>query len=65
MRPVDTAARLGGDEFAILIHDAESELHSVEIAQRVMSALAAPVALEDRDVADRRSASASPSATAA
>ncbi len=51
MRPVDTAARLGGDEFAILIRDSESELHSVEIAQRVMGAVAAPVALEGREVA--------------
>jgi predicted signal transduction protein with EAL and GGDEF domain len=50
MRPVDTAARLGGDEFAILIRDSESELHSVEIAQRVMGAVAAPVALEGREV---------------
>ena len=50
MRPVDTAARLGGDEFAILIRDSESELHSVEIAQRVMSSVSAPVALEGRDV---------------
>ncbi len=50
MRPVDTAARLGGDEFAILIRDAESELHSVEIAQRVMAALAVPLALADRAV---------------
>ena len=39
MRPVDTTARLGGDEFAILVHDAESELHSIEIAQRARSAL--------------------------
>ncbi len=36
MRPVDTAARLGGDEFAILIHETESELQAIEIAQRVM-----------------------------
>jgi diguanylate cyclase (GGDEF)-like protein/PAS domain S-box-containing protein len=50
MRTTDTAARLGGDEFAILIHDAETELQSVEIAHRVMAALEAPVALEDRDV---------------
>ncbi len=50
MRPVDTAARLGGDEFAILIRDSESELHSVEIAQRVMSAVSAPVTLEGREV---------------
>ncbi len=51
MRPVDTAARLGGDEFAVLIHDTESELHAVEVAQRVMDALRAPIALESRDVA--------------
>jgi diguanylate cyclase (GGDEF)-like protein/PAS domain S-box-containing protein len=50
MRPVDTAARLGGDEFAVLINEAESELHSVEIAQRVMSALSASMALGGRAV---------------
>ncbi|MHB8532937.1 MAG: putative bifunctional diguanylate cyclase/phosphodiesterase [Solirubrobacteraceae bacterium] len=50
MRPVDTAARLGGDEFAILIRDSESELHSVEIAERVMTAVSAPVALEGREM---------------
>jgi diguanylate cyclase (GGDEF)-like protein/PAS domain S-box-containing protein len=50
MRPVDTAARLGGDEFAILIRDSESELHSIEIASRVMASLKAPVSLADRDV---------------
>ena len=50
MRPVDTAARLGGDEFAILIRDSESELHSIEIAGRVMAALKASIQLEGRDV---------------
>jgi diguanylate cyclase (GGDEF)-like protein/PAS domain S-box-containing protein len=50
MRPVDTAARLGGDEFAILLHEAENEMQAVEIAQRVMDSLAAPIALENRDV---------------
>jgi len=45
MRPVDTAARLGGDEFAILIHDTESEMQAVEIAQRVMDALREPIVL--------------------
>ena len=53
MRPVDTIARLGGDEFAILVHDAESELHSIEIAQRARSALEVPIALEGRDDHDR------------
>jgi len=50
MRPADTAARLGGDEFAILIHEAESELKAVEIAQRLMGVLAASIALGGRDV---------------
>jgi diguanylate cyclase (GGDEF)-like protein/PAS domain S-box-containing protein len=51
MRPVDTAARLGGDEFAILLRDTESELHSIEVASRVMTAVKAPIALTGRDVA--------------
>ena len=50
MRPVDTAARLGGDEFAILIHDTESELQAVEIAQRVMDALQVSITLDGRNV---------------
>ncbi|HYM55275.1 MAG TPA: EAL domain-containing protein [Solirubrobacteraceae bacterium] len=50
MRPVDTAARIGGDEFAILIHDAESELHSIEIAHRLMRALAVSMTLDGREV---------------
>ena len=50
MRPVDTAARLGGDEFAILLRDTESELHSIEVASRVMSAVKAPISLVGRDV---------------
>jgi diguanylate cyclase (GGDEF)-like protein len=50
MRPVDTAARLGGDEFAVLIKDTQSELHAVEIAQRVMDRLHAPISLPEREV---------------
>jgi diguanylate cyclase (GGDEF)-like protein/PAS domain S-box-containing protein len=50
MRPVDTAARLGGDEFAVLIPEVESEMHSVEIAQRLMSTLAAAIPLHGRAV---------------
>jgi len=50
MRPIDTAARLGGDEFAIMINEAESELQSIEIAQRVMETLSETLRLEDRDI---------------
>jgi diguanylate cyclase (GGDEF)-like protein/PAS domain S-box-containing protein len=50
MRPVDTAARLGGDEFAILVHDTESELQAIEIAQRVMDALRVSITLDGRTV---------------
>jgi diguanylate cyclase (GGDEF)-like protein/PAS domain S-box-containing protein len=48
MRPVDTAARLGGDEFAVLINDAESELQSIEIAERLNETLAGSLPLEGR-----------------
>jgi diguanylate cyclase (GGDEF)-like protein/PAS domain S-box-containing protein len=50
MRPVDTAARLGGDEFAVLIQEAESEMHSVDIAQRLLGSLGAPMQLGGRAV---------------
>ncbi len=50
MRPVDTAARLGGDEFAVLIQSSESEEHAIEIAHRVMTALAPPFTLDGRQL---------------
>jgi diguanylate cyclase (GGDEF)-like protein len=55
LRRTDTAARLGGDEFALLLpevlHPREAEL----IAQRVVEALAAPVAAEGVTVSVRAS----------
>ena len=54
MRPVDTAARLGGDEFAILIHEAESEMQAVEIAQRVMDSLQEAIVLAGPGYGDGR-----------
>ena len=50
MRPVDTAARLGGDEFAVLIQSSESEMHAIEIAHRVMDALASALTLAGRQI---------------
>jgi len=50
MRGVDTAARVGGDEFAVLIHGSESETHSIDIARRVINALAVTLPLEGKQV---------------
>jgi diguanylate cyclase (GGDEF)-like protein/PAS domain S-box-containing protein len=50
MRGVDTAARVGGDEFAVMIHGSQSEVHSIEIAQRVTSALALALTLDGKQV---------------
>lgn len=55
MRAQDTAARLGGDEFAVLIQGAESEMHSIEIAERVTDALAVPMRLDGRQISIRTS----------
>ena len=46
IREGDTAARLGGDEFAILMEDASIEL-AHEVAQRLLEALAVPVAVDE------------------
>jgi diguanylate cyclase (GGDEF)-like protein/PAS domain S-box-containing protein len=50
MRAVDTAARLGGDEFAVLIEDAENEMHSIEVAQRVIDALGGTLSLDGKQI---------------
>jgi diguanylate cyclase (GGDEF)-like protein/PAS domain S-box-containing protein len=50
MRGADTAARMGGDEFAVMIHGSESEMHSIEVAQRVTSALAPALNLDGKQV---------------
>ena len=42
LRDGDTAARLGGDEFAILLEDVEDDDHCIEIARRLLEALAVP-----------------------
>ena len=50
MRAVDTATRMGGDEFAVMIQDSKSEMHSIEIAQRVIDALALAFSLDGKRV---------------
>jgi diguanylate cyclase (GGDEF)-like protein/PAS domain S-box-containing protein len=50
MRGVDTAARISGDEFAVLINGSDSETDSIEIARRVINALAVTLTLEGKQV---------------
>ena len=38
----DTAARLGGDEFAVLLEDVEDDEHCLDIARRLLQAMAEP-----------------------
>jgi diguanylate cyclase (GGDEF)-like protein len=47
LRSGDTAARLGGDEFAVLLEAAGASTAS-EVAERILAALAEPVAIEGR-----------------
>ncbi len=49
VRPADTVARLGGDEFAVLLEDADLDDAS-EVAERMLIATAAPVALAGTEV---------------
>ena len=51
LRRTDTAARLGGDEFALLLPEVLHPREAEVIAQRVVEALAAPVAADGVTVA--------------
>ncbi len=47
LSPGDVLARLGGDEFAILLPNAVTADEATEVGERVLSAIAEPVALAD------------------
>ncbi len=49
-RALDTVARFGGDEIVVLCEEIDSELEAVEIAERMLEIICAPVRLEERDV---------------
>jgi diguanylate cyclase (GGDEF)-like protein/PAS domain S-box-containing protein len=55
LRSGDTPARLGGDEFAILLEDAPDTAAVVEVAERILDALHAPVIIEGREIYTRAS----------
>ncbi len=55
VRPGDTVARLGGDEFAFLLEDVADPRDADDVADRVATALAAPMAVGGVEVALRAS----------
>jgi diguanylate cyclase (GGDEF)-like protein/PAS domain S-box-containing protein len=55
LRSGDTPARLGGDEFAVLLEDAPDARAVVEVAERILDALNAPVLIDGREVYARAS----------
>ena len=50
LRPADTAARLGGDEFAVLIEDVIGVDDVATVADRIVAAIARPVAIGGHEV---------------
>ena len=55
VRPHDTVARLGGDEFTVLCEDLDGDGDALSIGDRIIEALARPVAIHDSDVVLRAS----------
>ena len=55
LRSGDTPARLGGDEFAVLLEDAPDTRAVVEVAERILDALHAPIVVDGREVYARAS----------
>jgi diguanylate cyclase (GGDEF)-like protein/PAS domain S-box-containing protein len=46
VRAVDTVSRLGGDEFVIVLHEMSSPDDVVQVAEKILGALALPVSIE-------------------
>jgi diguanylate cyclase (GGDEF)-like protein/PAS domain S-box-containing protein len=54
-RASDTAARFGGDEFAVLLEGVESAQEAADTAERILEALAEPLAVEHKELLTRAS----------
>jgi diguanylate cyclase (GGDEF)-like protein len=50
VRTTDTVARMGGDEFTVLLADSGAQDDAVQIAGRIVEAVARPVSLRGQDV---------------
>ena len=50
VRPGDTVSRLGGDEFTLLLENVPSTEAIVEIAERIMETLGAPILLPQKEL---------------
>jgi diguanylate cyclase (GGDEF)-like protein/PAS domain S-box-containing protein len=50
LRVGDTVGRMGGDEFAVLLEDVVDETAVSEIAEKLLEAMSAPIALDHREV---------------
>ena len=48
LRASESATRLGGDEFAFAVEDVKTETELAAVASRILSALAEPLAVDDR-----------------
>jgi diguanylate cyclase (GGDEF)-like protein/PAS domain S-box-containing protein len=55
LRASDTAARLGGDEFAVLLEQTTSRQEVLEVADRIIAELAAPVEIQGHQIITRAS----------
>jgi len=50
LRVTDTAARLGGDEFAVLLEHAYGQSEVIQVAERILESLRAPIVIGPREI---------------